>query len=93
MKIKYVASILLIFLLFNSCKKEDELPKFNNWGTLSVFYNGDNGYFKNQISGYKLNVCDNQIIGISMNRYNKSNPYFFYGLFLLYECTDIKGEI
>jgi hypothetical protein len=53
MKIKYVALILLVFLFFNSCKKEDELPKFNNWGTLSVFYNGDNGYFKNQISGFK----------------------------------------
>jgi hypothetical protein len=89
MKIKY--SILLIFLLFNSCKKEDELPKFNTWGTLSVFYNGDNNYFKNQISGYKLNVCDNQIIGISMKRYNKSNPYFATDSFIWGDIPTRKG--
>jgi hypothetical protein len=90
MKIK--CSILIIFLLFNSCKKEDELPKFNTWGTLSVFYNGDNNYFKNQISGYKLNVCDNQIIGISMNRYNKSNPYFSTDSFYFTNVPTLKGK-
>lgn len=88
MKTKY--SIIFLFLLFNNCKR-DEPILVKSWGTLTVEFNKDKGYFNNQIFAATLNRCDGQIMAVDMSRTDKSNYPSPTDAFILYGIPAKKG--
>jgi hypothetical protein len=90
MKTKYITSFLFASLFFNSCKK-DEPILVKSWGTLSVEFNKDKGYFSNQIYAGIENRCDGQLMDINMSRYDKNSYPYPTDVFILNSIPIKKG--
>jgi hypothetical protein len=90
MKTKYIASFLLIFLFFNNCKR-DEPILVQSWGNMSVEFNKDTGYFRNQIFASISTPCDDPLILINMSRTDKTNYPYPTDVFIFYNLPARKG--
>lgn len=90
MKIPCKYSIIFLFLLFNSCKR-DEPILVKSWGNMSVEFNQDRGYFRNQIFAIIGTSCNDPLILIDMARTDKTNYPYPTDNFIFYNLPARKG--
>jgi hypothetical protein len=90
MKTKYNFFFICVFLLLQNCKR-DEPILVQSWGNMSVEFNQDKGYFRNQIFASISTPCDDPLILINMARTDKTNYPYPTDNFIFYYLPTRKG--